>query len=128
MWFFSKKKVVKKTEYMVTPKDLIYIIELAYQAIDPSQIEYEVEFKLRDNNHKIGIDYDRISAPKKGYDPQYISFYVDKEKFMTLQELYINAVIDGERLETIGKDIVIDPIYRRAVETGDIEADPNDFY
>ena len=121
MGLFSKKKTVEDSKYMITPNELLYLIDLAVQAIDQYQIEYEVEFKMGNKEHVIGIDYDRTNAPKKGYDPQYMSFYLDGDGYRTLQTLAVNATIDGRSLTQIGQEIEVDKVYKEPIETGDIE-------
>lgn len=122
MGFFSKKNKenIKPTTFCVSPKELAYLIDLSIQEIDQFQIEYEVEFILDNNIHIIGIDYDRENAPKKGYYPEYMSLYLDKQKFKSLEELYNNSIINGKRFCDFEKEFILDIVYKNAIETGDI--------
>lgn len=119
--FSKKKKDVKQTTFNTTPSEVAYLIELAIEAIDPSQIEYEIEFMYENKTHIIGIDYDRMNAPKKGYFVEYMTVYLDNQKFRTLDQLYSNAFVDHTIFSGIGKELVLDNVYKKALETGDIE-------
>lgn len=96
-------------------------MDLAIKAIDSWQIEYEIEFKIGEVTHQVGIDYDRTKAPKKGYSPEYMSVFLDEQKFVSLNELWENTLIDGNHFNLLGRGIELDIIYKEPLETGDIE-------
>ena len=105
--FSKKKKDVKQTTFNTTPSEVAYLIELAIEAIDPSQIEYEIEFMYENKTHIIGIDYDRMNAPKKGYFVEYMTVYLDNQKFRTLDQLYSNAFVDHTIFYGLGKVLCV---------------------
>lgn len=52
---FEKAKEAKVTTFLVLPKELLYLVDLAIKAIDSWQIEYEIEFKIGEVTHQIEL-------------------------------------------------------------------------
>ena len=123
MGLFGKKnkKVVKPQNMKVSPQQLVYLIELAEEAIDEFQIEYDIEFTIGEDSHTIGIDYDRIDASKKGVHKEYLSYYVDAQKFNSLASLWESAMLADRKFSEYEKDFVIDIVYEEPLAIGDIE-------
>lgn len=96
---------------------------MAIAEIDPYQIEYEIDFIYKGMKHIMGIDYDCKNAPKKGYYPEYMSFYLDEQKFRTSTELYTDGYLDGERFMGIIDGIELDITYQEAWERGYLSSD-----
>ncbi len=118
MGFFRKKERLKKeTMFLGSSKTALDILNMAIAEIDSFQIEYEIDFIYKGIKHVMGIDYDRKNAPKKGYYPEYMSVYLDEQKFKTSSELYTNGYIEGERfMEVAG--IELDISHQEALERG----------
>ncbi len=116
--FGKKEKAKKETNFFVSAKTALDILNMAIAEIDPYQIEYEIDFIYKGMKHIMGIDYDRKNAPKKGYYPEYMSFYLDEQKFRTSTELYTDGYLDGERFMGIIDGIELDITYQEAWERG----------
>lgn len=122
MGLFWKKKKVEDNTIQVTIPDLITIIKLADDAIDDSQIEYDLPFKSGETSHVIGIDYDRAHAPKKGLHRECISYYLDDQIFISIKDLCQNAQLDGYRIIEYPEKVTIDSVFKEVLETRDIES------
>ena len=125
MGLFKKKKKEKKpvnNTIQISTLELIKIIRLADEAIDDSQIEYDLPFKSGETSHVIGIDYNRDLAPKNGLHREYISYYLDDQIFISIEDLCQNAELDGYRIMEYPEKITIDSVFKEVLESGDIES------
>ncbi len=121
--FGKKEKVKKEANFFVSAKTALDILNMAVAEIDPFQIEYEIDFIYKGMKHVMGIDYDRKNAPKKGYYPEYMSVYLDEQKFRISAELYTDGYLDGERFMDMIDGIELDIAYQEAWERGYLSSD-----
>ena len=120
MGLFWKKKKREDNMMQVAISDLITIIKLADEVIDGSQIEYDLLFMAGESSHIVGIDYDRYHAPKKGLHREYISYYLDNQIFISIEDLCQNAQLDGYRIMEYPEKVTVDSIFKEVLETGNI--------
>ena len=71
-------------------------------------------FEYNGNVHFMGIKYDKKRA-KTGkritFSNELMTVYIDKQSFSTVEELRMQATIDGEFLSNISAGIIVAPEY-----------------
>lgn len=131
MWFLKNrntsnvKRTVRDNLRYISFDELIRIVYLAYIDVDCDHIEYEVPFKFNNGMHKIGMTYDKNSAPADGVvHTNYISFYVDDQVFKTITELRFNAELQGVKLLDVHMlSFGVTPEYYQILQYGEFNYD-----
>lgn len=74
----------------------------------------EIMFEYNGNVHFMGIKYDKKRAKTEKritFSNELMTVYIDKQSFSTVEELRMQATIDGEFLSNISAGIIVAPEY-----------------
>ena len=75
----------------------------------------EIMFEYHDTIHFIGVKYDKKrakAAKQKVFCKEFVSVYLDKQNYLSPEELYENAVVEGVNLKDITSEIMISADYK----------------
>lgn len=119
MGLFGRKKEKTKPEVLSISGDQLYTllkkaVQLAAEDVEAKSLTFgpEIMLEYKDNIHFVGIRYDkkRAKAEKRTtFSPELMTVYLDKGEYATPEELYQNAVLDGDKFSSISEGIIVAP-------------------
>lgn len=120
--FFGRKKEKKKKEVLdISSAQLMEILKkavlLAAEDIEAKSFTFgpEIMFEYDDEIHFMGVRYDKKRAREEKrilYCEEFMSVYLDKQDYLTPEELFEKADIQGIKLNQITSGIIVAPEYR----------------
>ena len=75
----------------------------------------EIMFEYNGNIHFIGIKYDKKRAKTEKrvtFSNELMTVYLDKQLFVTVEDLCAHTTLDGELLSNISNGIIVSPEYK----------------
>lgn len=120
--FSGSKKAEKRRETLdISASQLMIILKkavlLAIEDIEARSFTFgpEIMFEYGDEIHFMGVKYDKKRARKEKrilYCEELMSVYLDKQDYLTPEELFEKADIQGIKLNQITSGIIVAPEYR----------------
>lgn len=119
MGLFGRKK--EKAERKVISISGVQLCDLVKKAIELAKEEVEgkyyivgpeIMFEYNGNVHFAGIKYDKKRAKKEKqlhFSDEFMTLYIDKQDFDTIEQFQTQAMLDGEFLENIMDRIIVAP-------------------
>ena len=122
MGLFSWKKKKKLPEMLdISAGQLEYLAEEAKNHTVKNVNEKcyifgtEIMFDYNDKTHIIGVGYDKKRAKTENnmtFSEKYMTVYLDKEKYSTIEELFENVKLDGKQIREIQSGIIVGTEYK----------------
>ena len=122
MFFGGRKKEKRKAEVVnISGVQLCGLLKnavsLAIEEVEKNRYIFgpEIMFEYTGNIHLIGIKYDKKRAKTEKrvtFLKELMTVYLDKQTFVSLEDLCDYATLDGEILTNISKGIVVAPEYK----------------
>ena len=119
-------RTVKRNSYNkncinISGEQLCHILENALKIVKDAVnsnsfvLSPELSFTYKNKFHYAGVHYDRKQAKREKrtkFDITLSDIFIDQTEYMSIDDVYKNARIDGKKLNTILNGILIDPVFK----------------